>query len=76
VSEAVVEQALHSFVLNFAPRELVLFHLSERVLVACKCEGGGLAIDLLHGSSEVILERVDDDLGVLASASLTCEYSP
>ena len=62
VSEAVVEQALHSFVLNFAPRELVLFHLSERVLVACKCEGGGLAIDLLHGSPEAILERVDDDL--------------
>ena len=64
VSEAVVEQALHSFVLNFGPRELVLFRLSERVLDACACEGGGLAIGLVHVSSEVHLERVDDDLDV------------
>ena len=55
---------LHSFVLYFGPRELVLFRLSERVLDACACEGGGLAIDLLHVSSEVLLERVDDDLDV------------
>ena len=64
MSEAVVEQAHHSFVLNFGPRELVLLRLSERVLGACECEGGGLAIGLLHVSSEVLLERVDDDLDV------------
>ena len=64
MSQAVVEQLLHSFGLHFGPRELVLFHLSERVLLSCKCEGGGLVIDLLHGSSEVILERADDDFDV------------
>ena len=65
MTEAVVEEVVHSFLLNFAPRELVRAgHLSERVLVAFTFEGGGLAIDLLHGSSEVVFERVDDDLDV------------
>ena len=64
MSQAVVEQLLHSFGLNFGPRELVLFLLSERVLLSCECEGGGLVIDLLHGSFEVILESVGDDLDV------------
>ena len=65
--QAVVEQLLHSFGLNFGPRENFVFLISERVLLSCECEGGGFVIGLLHGSSEVILERVDDglDVGVL-----------
>ena len=67
MSQAVVEQLFHSFGLNFGSRENFVFLLSERVLLSCECEGGRLSIGLLHGSFEVILERVDDclDVGVL-----------
>ena len=64
MSQAVVEQLFHSFVPNFGPRENFVFLLSERFLLSCECKGGGLVIDLLHGSAEMILERVDEGLDV------------
>ena len=62
--QTVAAQFLHSFVPNFGPRETVALVRSERVLGACDNKGGGLLIDLLDGSPEVLLKRVHDGLHI------------